>query len=384
MKAAFHYIVRTKLIRFIKENEIDFLEIEEKFENENPIIAREHAFRFYQNYIDVLLEAKGLKYVSDRQTRIELNSYLKSNEPVIIQFDGREIDISEGYGNGIGIYMILDKPKDGTNEIGDEFIIHGIGDYNYSNYNLLYINLSFIEYEYYKFYNYFTNNLETDVVFFSEWEWKDGYGDDQPETRKILKTPIDWTGFDKIFWWGKDDIQKSEDVKKNPITIEDIIKIGECNQIEFKPSLVYNFSTGSPGISVKGIIAKTICAFLNSKGGFLLIGINDKGEVIGLENDYKLSGYKDPKDFLRLEFDQMLKHFLSFSVKDNIQTQIIEVEGKDILYVRVWPSKYRPVFLNGQTCKEFYVRGEASTRQLDIEEFYKYYIDKWCNNDTKN
>ena len=76
MQASFHYIVKAKLIRFIKGNEIDFLEFEDKFENETPILARENAFKHYQNYIDVLLQGKGKTYISDRQTREELNSFI--------------------------------------------------------------------------------------------------------------------------------------------------------------------------------------------------------------------------------------------------------------------------------------------------------------------
>ena len=49
MQSSFHYIVKAKLIRFIKNGEIDFLEFEDKFENENPILAREMAFKHYQN-----------------------------------------------------------------------------------------------------------------------------------------------------------------------------------------------------------------------------------------------------------------------------------------------------------------------------------------------
>jgi hypothetical protein len=56
MKAAFHYIVKAKVIRQIEGNELDFAEINESFENENPIIARDAAFRFYQSWIDILLQ----------------------------------------------------------------------------------------------------------------------------------------------------------------------------------------------------------------------------------------------------------------------------------------------------------------------------------------
>jgi hypothetical protein len=51
---------------------------------------------------------------------------------------------------------------------------------------------------------------------------------------------------------------------------------------------------------------------------------------------------------------------------------------KTFLLWLVTPSKRRPIFLKGQNEKEFYVRGEASSRQLtDIEELVNYCIEKW-------
>ena len=61
MKSAFHYTIKAKLIRFIKDGVIDFIEFNESFENENPILAREQAFKIYQNRIDVLLQGKELR-----------------------------------------------------------------------------------------------------------------------------------------------------------------------------------------------------------------------------------------------------------------------------------------------------------------------------------
>jgi len=52
MKAAIHYVVRVKVIVHNKDtNEIDFEEFERKFENENPILAREDAFDDYEHNI---------------------------------------------------------------------------------------------------------------------------------------------------------------------------------------------------------------------------------------------------------------------------------------------------------------------------------------------
>ena len=159
-----------------------------------------------------------------------------------------------------------------------------------------------------------------------------------------------------------------------------IIENGETSQVEFKPALLYNFLTKKGGIGIKAIIAKTICGFLNTKGGILFIGINDKKKIVGLEKDFSLSDGKDEKDFFRLEFDQMIDHFLSFSVKPNVNGDFQWINEKDIFVVIVEPSKAKPVFLKGQNEKEFYVRGEASTRQLtDIEEIIDYWIERMGN-----
>ena len=72
---AFHYIFRTKLITRQKNGEFSFFEVESKFENENPIIARREAFKEYQNYIEVLLEAKNKGYSSDKQARQDFAEY---------------------------------------------------------------------------------------------------------------------------------------------------------------------------------------------------------------------------------------------------------------------------------------------------------------------
>lgn len=72
MKAALHYIVKAKVISLTKDNEPAFEEISKTFANETPIIAREEAFRFYQSWIDILLQSKQKEYISDREARKEL------------------------------------------------------------------------------------------------------------------------------------------------------------------------------------------------------------------------------------------------------------------------------------------------------------------------
>ena len=89
MKAAFHYIVKSKRIDFNSSNKINFVEYEQIFENENPIIAREKAFSHYQSIIDVLLQAKGKNYQSDKQTRKEILTFIDTGTSTKIKVVSR-------------------------------------------------------------------------------------------------------------------------------------------------------------------------------------------------------------------------------------------------------------------------------------------------------
>ena len=92
MKAAFHYIVKAKLIRQTEGNELDFEEINKKFENENPIIARDEAFNYYQSLIDILLQFKGkIKSISDIEARKELISFVEPGATAKLEIDGKAV-----------------------------------------------------------------------------------------------------------------------------------------------------------------------------------------------------------------------------------------------------------------------------------------------------
>ena len=399
MKAAFHYVVRIKIVYLTEDKNIVFKESEEIFEDEIPIIARENAIRYYQSYVDVLLEDKGKKFLSYRQAKKELSSFIKPENPIKVKLGDIEIDMSDGYGNGIGIYMVIDKQKEDTEgywkgrekfksifnkfikndpnyiENTKEYFIHGIGDMGYCDDPYYFFVDLLEELDLYDFYKYDKKDYETEIEFFDKTEWEEGRGEDQPDVWPILETPFDWSGYDKEFWWGEPD-----ETHIAPLAIEEIIKKGEGFHVEFKPTLLYNFSTGKPGISIKNIIAKAICAFINSEGGFLFIGIDDNGNINGLENDYKLSDKKNAKDFFNLQFDEMIYHFFSNSVKSNIVTNFLEIDSKEIFVVNVSPARFKPVFLKGKDGKEFYIRGEASSKLLsDPEDIINYCFERWLN-----
>ena len=55
--------------------------------------------------------------------------------------------------------------------------------------------------------------------------------------------------------------------------------------LEFKSSARVNMATGKKDDRLEVVILKTICAFGNSRGGTLLIDVDDEGQLIGLDPD---------------------------------------------------------------------------------------------------
>jgi hypothetical protein len=379
MQLPIHYVVKSRLIRFTEEGEINFLEFEEKFVDEEPIRAREKAFNYFQNYVDVLLDYKEKKYDSFEQTIEDLREFY--NPELIENLYGNKTKLNE-LEFGIGVFAVIEnneKKSLSTNyDLHDKWPIHGFGDVDgyvsaADDDDYLIISLH-AEIDAYRKYGYSTGGKEINIIYCDKFAWETKE-EIHPAicSHEILETPLDWTGYDKPYWWlGKNKLEQL------PPDIGKLIKNGETNQIEFKPALLYNVKTHRAGIGVKAIIARAICAFLNSNGGYLIIGVDDGGNAQGLEMDFSLSEGKDEKDFFRLEFDQMLQHFLTFSIKHQVNGKFHLYDGKEIFVVEVFPSKRRPIFLNGRDEKEFYVRGEASSRRLiDIEEITNYCIERF-------
>ena len=309
MNTAFHYIVKTKLIRSIKNGEVDFIEFNEEFKNPNPIIAREEAFKYYQNFIDVLHEGKGKGYCNDKEAREVLASYIAPKATSKYETGEKESELSDSFGNGIGVYIVIDTPIDIDYKIGDEILIHGICSFGRDDPQGLMDGLN-QEFWHYEHYGYDISDYKRVVDFY---EYENG----KAELNDILDTPFDWTGYNVPYnGENKIDDPQAESIKTS---YKQLIDGGENNQVEFKPNLLYyhNKEKEKSGYKmyVRHIIAKVICSFLNSNGGFLFIGVQDNKEATGLAHDFSLAREgKDPKDYFTLEVDRLIRdYFKSFA-----------------------------------------------------------------------
>lgn len=164
-------------------------------------------------------------------------------------------------------------------------------------------------------------------------------------------------------------------------SIEDFIKKGETKNIEFKSSLRFCLKTTKAEKYIEHSAIKNICAFLNSNGGKLIIGVSDDGEILGLENtDFKTFKENDKKDAFLKHLDNLISKYFGNDLSLNLGVEFEEIESKIVCEIDVLQNNNGPVFLKNSeknNSEEFYIRRNASAVTLSMDEFYKYSKERW-------
>jgi hypothetical protein len=162
--------------------------------------------------------------------------------------------------------------------------------------------------------------------------------------------------------------------------ISDLVAAGESQTLEFKSSARWNIRTASPDKKLEHAIIKAVCAFLNAEGGTLLIGVNDNGQALGLEDDWRTLGNKGNRDGYELYLRQLLVNSLSIQTAGVVRIRFESVAGRDVCVVSVAASG-RPAFAKpvegGQGPSEFWVRIGNASRQLHGEDMMEYQNQHW-------
>ena len=104
-----------------------------------------------------------------------------------------------------------------------------------------------------------------------------------------------------------------------------------------------------------------VCSFANSKtGGFVYIGINDKGDVVGLEKDMKFGKFLNYSDKFANHIRDTLEQYLQNKqfVISKLKIKFTKRNGKTICIIQVLPSD-DALFFTDDKSSEFYVRGPS-------------------------
>jgi predicted HTH transcriptional regulator len=119
-----------------------------------------------------------------------------------------------------------------------------------------------------------------------------------------------------------------------------------------------NLHTGLPDDKIQLSALKTIAGFLNAKGGVLLIGVSDGGDVLGLEPDGFPSEDKMALHLVNLVRDRLGDVFLPY-----VHPHFEEEDGLRVLSIRCEKGP-KPAFVKDGGVQRFFVRGGNATAEL--------------------
>lgn len=122
-------------------------------------------------------------------------------------------------------------------------------------------------------------------------------------------------------------------------------------------------------------VARTLCAFMNSEGGVLIIGVEDDGTILGLEKDFSTLGRRKNKDGFEQAFVSITEDLFESPLSPDGYTPRFEEYRNKLVYVVEVKKSEEPVYceFGGET--ELYVRKQTTTRKLDAKGIVEYCSD---------
>ena len=214
--------------------------------------------------------------------------------------------------------------------------------------------------------------LERQLIPADEWLWEiENYEDFLSARRSLLAENLNKYLNDLA-------VEKEDDY--GSATLEEMIAEGESEELEFKSSLRWDYKQGVINKKLEDVIIKTVAAFANSDGGTLLIGVDDDGQVLGLENDYSsLNGDKD-------RFELHLRNLLNRSISESFVASKLTVNfpilyDNEICQIDIKATD-SPIIMDvkdksGQSAEYFYVRSGNSSQSIPMSQLQQYLKDRF-------
>ena len=165
---------------------------------------------------------------------------------------------------------------------------------------------------------------------------------------------------------------KPETVHKRPLA--DLIKLGESATLEFKSTLQWDMVQEKQNSHLRLEVLKTIAAFLNSSGGTLVIGVEDDGNVCGLENDLRLT--KRSTDGYQQTLAALLSQHIGPQFAPHISMRFEGLNDQQVCVLDIEKAS-APAFISWKNDSLFFMRLASTSRSLDTEEAVKYINQNW-------
>ncbi len=138
-----------------------------------------------------------------------------------------------------------------------------------------------------------------------------------------------------------------------PAEVTSLIRGGESHEVEFKPFV-------HPEDTKFDELFRVICSFANSRGGTLLLGVEDDATVTGIEQGLCAWG-KSPAEAALAKYTSLMERRVGDRIDPRPAMRLREhvVQDHTVLAVRVEQSVQRPLTLDG----DIYLRVAATSRR---------------------
>lgn len=148
--------------------------------------------------------------------------------------------------------------------------------------------------------------------------------------------------------------------------LRSMIEAGEGDQIEFKSTLRWNLHSDKADKKIENACLKTVAAYLNGEGGVLLVGVDDSGRALGLDQDRFAS-----EDRLLLHWNSLLKAHIGIEFAPLVRSVVRSLDDRRVLLIQCLRSP-RPAFFRRENDEAFFVRAGNGTQQLRPSEVLAY------------
>jgi uncharacterized protein with ParB-like and HNH nuclease domain len=160
--------------------------------------------------------------------------------------------------------------------------------------------------------------------------------------------------------------------------IDQLINEGESLELELKASYQWNDDKQKQDDEYEYAVFRTIAAFANTKGGTLILGVNDESDVKGLAQDISyIEG--DIDEFNEYLHKRLNTVFGEEFLKHNLKIEYIEFKEEVICKIDIIGSKV-PIFLPHIFDKlktTFYVRTGSSSSEISGNEMDQYILENF-------
>ncbi|RZJ49941.1 MAG: ATP-binding protein [Flavobacterium sp.] len=127
-----------------------------------------------------------------------------------------------------------------------------------------------------------------------------------------------------------------------------------------------------------------MAAFANTEGGILFVGLADDKSIHGLENgDFLTIKAENKQDNYKLLFDNLIEQNFGNHFHSNLEEiKFYLIDDKTVCKITVKGKYVHPVMINKRVPNKpayeaFFIRGQASTREIKGEEIKDYTQENW-------